>query len=89
MLIRVWWLIGTITTDLAHIVEANWSALAPDLKGRIHLFVGTADTFYLDGAAHKLEAVLNRVGGDPHFTYVPGRSHFDVYLVGKDSQGAV
>jgi hypothetical protein len=73
--------------DLAHLVETNWASLAPDLKGRIHLIVGTADTFYLDGAAHKLEAVLNRVGGEPHFTYLPGRSHFDLYFVGKDSRG--
>jgi S-formylglutathione hydrolase FrmB len=70
--------------DLAHIVEANWPQLKPDLKGRIHLFVGTADTFYLDGAAHAFEAVLNRLGGDPHFTYLPDRSHFDLYAVGKD-----
>jgi len=70
--------------DLAHIVESNWTQLKPDLKGRIHLFVGTADTFYLDGAAHKFEAVLTRLGADPHFTYVPGRTHFDLYGVGQD-----
>jgi S-formylglutathione hydrolase FrmB len=73
--------------DLAHIVEANWPQLKPDLKGRIHLFVGTADTFYLDGAAHKFEAVLNRLGADSHFTYLPGRSHFDLYGVGQDPRG--
>jgi enterochelin esterase-like enzyme len=70
--------------DLAHIVEQNWPALKPDLTGRIHLTVGTADTFYLDGAAHKFEAVLNRLGAEPHFTYLPGRSHFDIYVVGQD-----
>jgi enterochelin esterase-like enzyme len=70
--------------DLAHIVEANWPQLKPDLKGRIHLIVGTADTFYLDGAAHKFEAVLTRLGADPHFTYLPGRTHFDLYVVGQD-----
>ena len=70
--------------DLAHIVEANWPQLKPDLKGRIHLIVGTADTFYLDGAAHKFEAVLSRLGADPHFTYLPGRTHFDLYVTGQD-----
>ena len=70
--------------DLAHIVEANWPQLKPDLKGRIHLIVGTADTFYLDGAAHKFEAVLNHLGADPHFTYLPDRTHFDLYVVGTD-----
>ncbi len=70
--------------DLAHIVQQNWATRGPDLKGRIHLFVGTADTFYLDGSAHKFEAVLKQLGGDPHFTYIPDRTHFDLYKVGDD-----
>ena len=49
------------------------------MKGKIHLIVGTADTFYLDGAAHKFEAVLNHLGADPHFTYRENRTHFDLY----------
>ena len=65
--------------DLAHIVAANWATRAPDLKGRIHLIVGTADTFYLDGAAHKFEAVLDSLHADPHFTYRDNRTHFDLY----------
>jgi hypothetical protein len=72
--------------DLAYLTESSWAERGPDLKGRIHLFVGTADTFYLDGAAHKYEAVLTRLGADPHFTYLPDRTHFDLYAVGKDNQ---
>jgi enterochelin esterase-like enzyme len=71
--------------DLSHLTEAGWADRGADLKGRIHLFVGTADTFYLDGSAHKFEAVLTRLGADPHFTYLPDRTHFDLYLVGKDN----
>jgi len=41
--------------------------------------VGTADTFYLDQAAHKMEAVLKDLGADAHFTYIPDRTHFDLY----------
>jgi len=73
--------------DLAHIVEAHWAERSASLQGRIHLIVGTADTFYLDGAAHKFEAVLNRLGAEPHFTYLPDRTHFDLYGVDKDPQG--
>ncbi|MGC2297578.1 MAG: alpha/beta hydrolase-fold protein [Acidobacteriaceae bacterium] len=65
--------------DLAHLVEANWATRGRDLKAKIHLIVGTADTFYLDGAAHKFEAVLTRLNGDPHFTYRDNRTHFDLY----------
>jgi enterochelin esterase-like enzyme len=73
--------------DLAHIVESHWAERGPSLKGRIHLFVGTADTFYLDGAAHKFEAVLNRLNADPHFTYIPDRTHFDLYAIDQDQMG--
>ena len=73
--------------DLAHIVETTWADRGADLKGRIHLIVGTADTFYLDGAAHKFDAVLTRLGADGHFTYLPDRTHMDLYVVGKDRMG--
>jgi hypothetical protein len=65
--------------DLAHLTEANWGTRGRDLKGKIHLVVGTADTFYLDGAAHRFEVVLNKLGGEPHFTYRDNRTHFDLY----------
>jgi S-formylglutathione hydrolase FrmB len=73
--------------DLAYLTQVNWAARGVDLKGRIHLIVGTADTFYLDGAAHKFEAVLDQLGAEPHFTYVADRTHFDLYMVEKDSMG--
>ncbi|KAA6462049.1 enterochelin esterase [Acidobacteria bacterium AB60] len=73
--------------DLANLVETHWSERGADLKGRIHLIVGTADTFYLDGAAHKFDAVLARLGADAHFTYLPDRTHFDLYVADKDRQG--
>lgn len=73
--------------DLAHLVEANWAARGPDLTGRIHVFVGTADTFYLDGAAHLFEAVLNRLGAQAQFYFLPNRTHFDLYTVGDDKDG--
>ncbi len=73
--------------DLAHIVETHWAERGAALKGRIHVFVGTADTFYLDGPAHKFEAVLNRLGADPHFTYLPDRTHFDLFRVDRDPMG--
>jgi enterochelin esterase-like enzyme len=75
--------------DIAHLVEANWKTLAPDLRGKIHVFVGTADTFYLDGPAHKLEKVLDNLHANAHFTYIPDRTHFDLYGVKEDRQGLI
>jgi hypothetical protein len=44
----------------------------PDFRGKIHLFVGIDDTFYLDGAAHLLRALLEHLDADAHFTFIPG-----------------
>jgi hypothetical protein len=70
--------------DIVQRLDDNWKTIGPDLQGKIHLFVGTDDTFYLDGAAHSLQATLDRLGGHAQFTFLPGRSHFNVYDVGTD-----
>lgn len=73
--------------DIARIVERNWTALRPDLDGKIHLAVGTADTFHLDGPARRLESVFRKLGAHEEFHFLPGRTHFDVYQIGTDKQG--
>jgi len=73
--------------DLAHICQADWAERGTYLRGKIHVYVGTADTFYLDGAAHKFDAVLQGLHADAHFTFIPDRTHFDLYKVGDDRIG--
>ena len=72
--------------DIANIVTRDWATLKPNLDGKIHLYVGTADTFYLDGAAHKLQAVFQTLGAHEDFTFVPDKTHFDLFQVGNDRQ---
>lgn len=64
--------------DIAHIVARDWAKLRPHLDGKIHLTVGTADTFYLDGAARRLQAVLDKLGAKSSFRYLEGKTHFDL-----------
>jgi enterochelin esterase-like enzyme len=70
--------------DIAHRLQTMWPQLKPDLDGKIHVIVGTADTFYLDGAAHKLKAVLDGLHANAEVTFLPGRTHFDLYKQGDD-----
>ena len=70
--------------DIAHLVQKNWPVLRPDLDGKIHVIVGTADTFYLDGAARKLQAVLDGLHAKSSFTYLQDKTHFDLYAKGDD-----
>ncbi|QHG85693.1 MULTISPECIES: alpha/beta hydrolase [Xanthomonas] len=71
--------------DISARVAAHWPALKPDLDGKIHLIVGTADTFYLDGSARRFQAVLDGLGANSDFRYLQGRTHFDLYKEGEDN----
>jgi hypothetical protein len=73
--------------DIAHVVERDWPTLKRDLDGKIHLTVGTADTFYLDGPAHRLQAVFDKLGAHQDFTFLPDRTHFDLFKQGDDDRG--
>jgi Putative esterase len=73
--------------DIAHRLAAEWPALKPDLDGKIHVAVGTADTFYLDGAAQRLQAALDGLGAKSRFQFIPGRTHFNLYEVGDKPWG--
>lgn len=65
--------------DIARILVDNAKQLAPELKGKIHIIVGTADTFYLDGPVHLLQKRIANLGYGGKFTYLPDRTHFDLY----------
>jgi hypothetical protein len=68
--------------DIATLLRNNWPKIGPLLNGKIHLTVGTADTFHLDEPARLLEQTIKGVGGKAQFNYVPGGSHFDLYQNG-------
>ena len=73
--------------DISRTLAENWSSLSPCLNNKIHVIVGTADTFYLDGAAHRLKAVLDSLHANAEVTFVENRTHFDLYRIGDDPRG--
>ena len=70
--------------DIAYRLEHNWPALKNDLDGKIHVLVGTADTFHLDGPAHRLHAVLERLGAKADVRFLPGKTHMNLYEANGD-----
>ncbi len=68
--------------DIANLLRTNWKKIGPLLNGKIHLTVGTADTFHLDAPARLLEQTIKDLGGKASFTYLEGRTHFDLYQGG-------
>ena len=73
--------------DISHRLQTQWPELKADLDGKLHVIVGDADTFYLDGSARRLQAVLDGLGAKPAVTFLPGRTHSDVYAIGDDRRG--
>jgi len=55
--------------------ERNWDRLRPLLAGKLHLTVGTLDTFYLNGSTALLAERLQQLGSDAVVTLVPGADH--------------
>jgi Putative esterase len=52
--------------DLSHILERDWDTLGPKLAGKIHIYVGSADTYFLNNAVYYIEDVLKRMTNPPY-----------------------
>lgn len=61
--------------DIRLILEENWKNLSPQLAGKIHIFMGELDTFYLDGATILLKQSLFQLGSDAVVEIHPDKDH--------------
>ncbi|MCH7840691.1 MAG: hypothetical protein IID38_10720, partial [Planctomycetes bacterium] len=52
--------------DLGHILQRDWKKLGPKLRGKIHIYCGTMDNYYLNNAVYLMEEFLNGTK-DPHY----------------------
>jgi hypothetical protein len=63
--------------DLRWHLESNWAKLAPKLRGKLRIWVGEADDYFLNEAVHRLDAFVSRA--DPPWegsiVYGPGQGH--------------
>ena len=55
--------------DLAANLKTNWAKLGPQLQGKLHLYVGDMDNFYLNLAVYLLEDHLKTTQSDATFEY--------------------
>ncbi len=44
--------------DLSHILQRDWATLGPKLEGKLHIYVGEMDNYYLNNAVYLTEEVL-------------------------------
>ena len=55
--------------DLGHILERDWAKIGPSLEGKIHIYTGDMDNYYLNNAVYEVEEFLESTtapyyGGD-------------------------
>ena len=63
--------------DLRLRLEQDWTRLAPKLRGKINIWVGDADDYYLDDAVRLFDAWLDDTDPsyDARIVYGPGQGH--------------
>ncbi len=70
--------------DISHLLLTGWDELGPRLAGKIHVYAGEVDTFYLEGAVERFlglaetaglleDMVVEVVPGMPHTLHRPGQ----------------
>jgi hypothetical protein len=66
--------------DLRLYTEKNWQTLGPKLQGKLNIWMGDVDNFYLNNAMHLYQEMLNAQKEpitDAKFTWVRGAGHCD------------
>lgn len=51
--------------DLRHILERDWAKLGPKVRGKIHLYCGDMDNYYLNNAVYLMEDFLKKASNPP------------------------
>ncbi|MDE2306668.1 MAG: enterochelin esterase [Xanthomonadaceae bacterium] len=72
--------------DIVHRLQTRWPQLKAELDGKIHVIVGTEDTYFLDGAVRRLQAAMDGLGARSDIRFLRGRAHMDLYAQGQDQQ---
>ncbi len=52
--------------DLDAILQRDWTRLGPKLQGKLHLYVGADDTYFLNDAVYLMEDFLKKTGTPGH-----------------------
>ena len=64
--------------DLDAILARDWAALGPELAGKLHIYVGSDDTYFLNDAVYQLEDFLKSTTNPPYdgeVAYGPRAEH--------------
>ena len=81
---------GVIDTDVAEtwkpydirlLLEETWETLGPHVTNKLHVFMGSEDTFLLEGATRLLKDSLTSLGSDAVVEIHPGKDHSSLMTI--------
>ncbi len=64
--------------DLNAILQRDWAKLGPELRGKLHIYVGSDDTYFLNDAVYRMEDFLKSTTSPPYegeVAYGPRAEH--------------
>ena len=63
--------------DISHTLLTRWDELEASLSGKIHIYAGEVDTFYLEGAVERFHGLAEKQGLLEHMVVeiIPGMAH--------------
>jgi hypothetical protein len=64
--------------DMSEVLTDHWATLGPVLRDKLHIWVGTQDTYYLNEGVKAFQDTVERLSGSTDyatFTYGPGQPH--------------
>ena len=65
--------------DMGLWIEKNWKKYKKDLSGKIHVFAGADDNFYLNKSVEAFKVKAQKAGADAVIEIIPGANHFNVW----------
>ena len=65
--------------DMTLVMQRNWKTLGPKLAGKINVFMGTLDTFRLEGALKLFDRDVKKLGSDATIVFAEGRDHGSLF----------
>ena len=64
--------------DLRHYLKVHWPKIGPELVGKLHIYVGAMDTYYLNMGVHMMDDFLQQTRhpkADASVVYQPMAPH--------------
>ena len=52
--------------DLRYILQRDWATLGPKLQGKLHIYTGDMDNYYLNNAVYLMEDFLKSTDSPPY-----------------------